>query len=626
MNKNYQSLKRISLIVLILPILSLWSCAQKETQTISVSERWQQRVEYDMDVDMDVNSHRYTGKQKITYYNNSSDTLYRVFYHLYFNAFQPNSAMDVRSRTIADPDNRVKDRIFYLNDDEIGYLRVNNLKMNGMPADSKEVGTILEVDLPKPILPNTKVEFELDFEGQVPVQIRRSGRYSSEGIAYSMAQWYPKMAEYDYQGWHANPYIGREFYGVWGDFNVKISIDSSFVVGGTGYLQNPLEIGHGYEEEGQSVNRPNSEKLTWHFHAPQVHDFMWAADPNYTHTKLKMEDGVVLHFFYVENEGNTEAWKQLPELTKKGMEYINTHFGKYPYKQFSVIMGGDGGMEYPMSTLITGNRNLQSLVGVTMHEMLHSWYHGVLGSNESLYPWMDEGFTSYASNRVMSHLFGTNRDNPQRGSYGGYYRLALSGLEEPMSTHADHYHTNMAYGSAAYNKGAVFMAQLGYVIGEKNLAKGLLRYWDEWQFKHPNPNDLIRVMEKTSGLELDWYKEYMVYTTKTIDYAVSAVEQKGDGNTSITLARLGQFPMPIDLEVTYTNGKVEIYSIPLQIMRGHKPADADGVNWIKADSWSWTHPSYELNINVGKAEIAKIVIDPSLRLADLNRENNTWTP
>ena len=208
-----------------------------------------------MEIDMDVETNRFKGIQRLVYTNNSPDELNQVFYHLYFNAFQPGSMMDVRSRTIADPDGRVKDRIFKLSQDEIGYQKIKSLTMNGKDVTFSNEGTVLEVQLPPPIQPGEVATFDMTFEGQVPVQIRRSGRDNAEGVRYSMAQWYPKMAEYDYQGWHADEYIGREFYGVWGEFDVKISIDKDYIVGGTGYLQNPLEIGHGYEEDGQTVNK-----------------------------------------------------------------------------------------------------------------------------------------------------------------------------------------------------------------------------------------------------------------------------------------------------------------------------------------------------------------------------------
>ncbi|MBT0810844.1 M1 family metallopeptidase [Litoribacter ruber] len=606
---------KISLSAFLFCLLSFAAFAQPD--------RWQQAVKYEMEVDMDVQKNQYTGTQKLSYTNNSPDTLDRLFYHLYYNAFQPNSMMDVRSRTIADPDRRVGDRINNLKSDEIGYLKVNSLTLDGKALDYEHVGTILEVNLSEPILPNSTVTLDMKFEGQVPLQIRRAGRDNEEGVRYSMSQWYPKLANYDYQGWHANPYIGREFYGNWGDFDVKITIDKSYVLGGTGYVQNPNQVGHGYEEEGQKVKSPRGKTLTWHFHAPKVHDFMWAADPNYTHDKIEMDNGVTVHHLYIKNEETEENWSKLKEYTPAAIEFMSEHFGEYPYKQYSVIQGGDGGMEYPMSTLITGHRSLGSLVGVMIHELAHSWFHGVLASNEALHPWMDEGFTSYASNLAMNELFAeTPSDDPQRGSYRGYFRLVQSGLEEPLSTHADHYHINAAYGAASYNKGAVFLEQLGYIIGKENRDQGMLKYWDTWQFKHPNPNDVIRVMEKQSGLELDWYKEYWVYTTKTIDYAVNSVDDYNGGKSKITLERKGKMPMPIDLVITYQDGSEELVYLPLVIMRGEKPEEEGMPTRIKTQRWPWTNPTIEVTIDRPKSDIKSVEIDPSGRMADVDRENN----
>src|ERR1051326_8217642 len=268
-------------------------------------DRWQQRVKYVMSIDMNVQTNRFSGKQKLDYWNNSPDTLRRVFYHLYWNAFQPNSMMDNRSRRqgtislrtdrngneVPDWDPRVGDRIQNLKPEEYGYQTILSLKMNGRSEVFKVEKTILEVNLDRPILPRSKVTFEMEFEAQVPLQIRRSGRDNpGTTVRYSMSQWYPKMCEYDYEGWHPTPYVAREFYGVWGDFDVSISIDKNYILGGTGYLQNPNQIGYGYEEPGATVNRPAGNKLTWHFLAPNVHDFMWAADPNYNHISKKVRN------------------------------------------------------------------------------------------------------------------------------------------------------------------------------------------------------------------------------------------------------------------------------------------------------------------------------------------------
>ena len=593
---------------------------------IAQSSRWQQRAEYSMNVEMDVASHRFAGTQKLVYYNNSPDTLSKVFYQLYFNAFQPGSMMDVRSRTIADPDRRVMDRIYHLKENEIGYQAINSLKQDGKALKYTAEGTVLEVELAKPILPKSRVTFDMEFEGQVPVQVRRSGRNNKEGIDYSMAQWYPKLAEYDHEGWHADPYVGREFHGVWGDFDVKITIDSAYTIAGTGYLQNAEQIGKGYANPGTTVRRPKGNKLTWHFKAPNVHDFMWAADPDYRHDIAQVPGGPALHFFY---QGDTlvQNWKQLQGFAVRAFEFLNANFGKYPYESYSVIQGGDGGMEYPMATLITGHRQFRSLVGVTVHEALHSWYQGALGTNEALYAWMDEGFTDYATQITMHYLFdgteGTGYINPLEGSYRSYFSLVQSGLEEPMTTHADHYNTNRAYGSAAYSKGAVSQHQLSYIVGHDNFMKGLRRYFNTWKFKHPERNDYVRVMEKTSGLELDWYYEHFVNTTNTIDYGMKSVEETGD-NTNITLERVGRMPMPVELYVEYTDGSTELFYIPLTIMRGVKPHDDPRVPRTILSDWPWTHPYYTFTIEKKPTSIRYMEIDPTQRMADVDRSNQSY--
>ncbi len=597
------------------------------TALFAQADRWQQRALYQMDINMDVETHRLQGTQRIVYFNNSPDDLNQVFYHLYFNAFQPGSMMDVRNQTLPDADRRVGDRISKLAANEIGYQKIKSLKVNGRAVKHTTVGTILEVILNEAIPANGSAIFDMEFEAQVPTQIRRSGRDNKEGIAYSMAQWYPKMCEYDYQGWHANPYVGREFYGIWGDFDVKITIDKDYVIGGTGYLQNPNEIGHGYQDEGVTVKYQRKQKTnTWHFLAPNVHDFMWGADPDYTHTSYQAENGPMMHFFYQENEKTKDNWEALPKIMDKAFTFINDNYGKYPYEQYTFIQGGDGGMEYPMATLITGERNLGSLVGVSVHELMHSWYQMILGTNESLYPWMDEGFTSFASSETMNHLKATKAlpgkpaDFAQQGSYGGYFALAGSGREEPMTTHSDHYTTNFAYGRAAYSKGATFLSQLRYVIGEENVAKGLQTYYNTWKFKHPNLNDFIRIMEKQSGLELDWYKEYFVHTTQQIDYGITGVNET-NGKTTVILNKVGGMPMPLDVVVKYVDGSMETFYIPLQIMRGEKPA-IEGQKRTLVKDWPWTHPYFQFVVPTEKTNILSIEIDPSKQMADVNRENN----
>ncbi|HTL10334.1 MAG TPA: M1 family metallopeptidase, partial [Chitinophagaceae bacterium] len=614
------------------------------TTAAAQPSRWQQHVKYSMDVTMDVASNKFTGKQKLLYTNNSPDTLTRLFYHLYWNAFQPNSMMDNRSRVLGqqlvngrpDWDGRVRDRILHLQPDEIGYQQVKWIKMNGVAQTMKQHETILEVVLTSPVLPKATVTLDLEFAAQVPVQIRRSGRDNAEGVRYSMSQWYPKLCEYDYEGWHPTPYVAREFYGVWGDYDVNITIDKKYLLAATGYLQNANQVGFGYETPGTKVPPSTGKTITWKFTAPNVHDFVWAADPDYIHISKPVRDGMVLHAFYKispealtkqfeafsakqqQQYGNNaknfidnyrEEWETVLENAAKVLPFMDKTFGKYPYKQYSFIQGGDGGMEYPMATLLKG-----AGTGVVFHEWMHSWYQMMMGTNESEYAWMDEGFTSYAEDLVTRNFYGKStaegyREALQRNpsdknlaqaltfipedhgdSYNAYFSLVKSGLEEPLTTHADHFNTNYAYSNAAYAKGAVFMEQLGYIVGADMRNTILLDYYHQWRFKHPNVNDLIQVGEKASGIKLDWYREYFVQTTKTIDYGIDSLWEEG-GITKIRMVNKGKMPMPIDLELTFKDGSKEMHYVPMNLMFGSKAPE--GAQQRKVyNEWNWTNPSY----------------------------------
>ncbi|HEA19894.1 hypothetical protein LCGC14_0666320 [marine sediment metagenome] len=589
---------------------------------------WQQHVDYTMEVDMNVENYQYTGSQKLEYTNNSPDSLSRVYYHLFFNAFQPGSEMDMRLQNIKDPDARMttedkKSRIATLSNEEMGFLHPSSLSQDGQKLDYNEEGTVLVVNLAKPIPPGGKTTFEMAFDGQVPLQIRRSGRNSEEGVALSMSQWYPKLAEYDFEGWHADPYIAREFQGVWGDFDVKLTIDKKYVVGGTGYLQNPQEIGHGYEAPGTKIKKEKGKTLTWHFKAPMVHDFMWAADPEYLHDTLQVENGPMLHFLYKNDKEIIENWKKLQPKTAEIMQFFNKNIGDYPYEQYSVVQGGDGGMEYAMSTLITGKRKFGSLVGVTAHEMAHSWFQHVLATNESKHEWMDEGFTTFISTLAMNQIMDENKDNPFEGTYKGYYSLVNSGLEQPQTTHADRYDNNYAYSIAAYSKGSIFLSQLGYIIGQDKLMQTIKNYYRDFKFKHPVPNDIKREAEKTSGMELDWYLTDWTQTTNTIDYGIKEVVADS-GKTKVNLVRNGLMPMPLDILVVYQDDTKETFYAPLRMMRGEKENPYPQINRTVLKDWPWAFPDYDFTIDKPIESIKAIVIDPSQLMADVKQEDNVW--
>lgn len=624
-------MKKILLLALVFNTFSL--VAQS-------SAYWQQAVDYKMEVSVDAEGFQYKGKQELVYTNNSSDTLKKVYYHLYPNAFQLGSEMADRADYIKDADARMvrkmkvdgkevkENRIQNLKPDEIGYLKISNFKQDGVTATTKTIGTILEVVLAQPILPHSKTTFTLNFEGQVPLQIRRSGRNNAEDVALSMTQWYPKIAEFDFEGWHADPYIAREFHGVWGNFDVKITIDKDYVLGGSGYLQNPNEIGHGYQDEGVVVKYPKrTKKLTWHFVAPMVHDFSWAADKEYLHDVVKGPNNVDLHFLYKSNPKILDNWKKLQPLMVQVMDFYNKNIGEYPYKQYSFIQGGDGGMEYAMCTLILGNGTLEGIFGTATHELGHSWFQHILASNESKHPWMDEGFTTYVEDLVLNEFAVKKAENPFKQNYVLYADLVKSGKEQPQSTHSDRYDENRSYSISSYIKGSIFLSQLGYLIGQDKLAETIKRYYQDFKFKHPTPNDIKRTAERVSGAELDWYLNDWTQTTNTIDYGITAVSEKAE-NTMVSLERIGRMPMPIDLDVEYTDGTVESFYIPLRMMYFVKenPSRSVGtaIKRTVLNDWTWANPKYEFTILKAKNTIKKITIDPSGLMADIQLKNNTY--
>jgi len=594
---------------------------------------WQEQADYQMNVTMNVKNFQYKGVQKVTYINNSPDTLSTVFFHLYFNAFQPNSEMDANLQTLPDPDGRMatnvgtpqrpiyESRIAKLNPNEIGYLRVKKLTQDGVPATISHESTILKVTLPTPILPHSRTVLGLDFEGQVPVMIRRAGRNSPDDVALSMAQWYPKMVAYDHKGWHTTEYLGREFYGVWGNFDVKITLDKTYLVGASGVLQNPNEIGFGYEDKGVKVPTTKSATKTWHFIAERVHDFTWAADPQYVHDKHQLADGKTIHFIYKKYK---DTWKQIQEPMLKVFDYYNQLVGKYPWPQYSFIQGGDGGMEYAMCTLMVGNEKYERLVGTAAPELAHAWFQHLLATDEAAYPWMDEGFTSYIEYLAEHQILKTKKTaNPFESAYKGYFGLVKSGLQEPTITHSDRFATNYAYSVTAYYKGLLFLTQLDYLMGNEALQKTLKRYYNEYAFKNPTPNDFIRIAEKVSGMQLQWFLNEFMETDHTADYAISKVEGKGN-KTEVTLKRVGRLPLSIDLWVTDKAGNIRYVYVPLRMTYAEKPNTYPAYPRTVLPAWGWGNPTYTFTLDMPLEDIKSITLDPENKSVDVDKENNLY--
>lgn len=583
------------------------------------SPTWAQHVAYEMDITLDTDTHRMQGEQRLTYTNNSPDTLDHVYYHLFFNAFHPNSMMAERNRHLPDPDGRIVPRIWNLGPDEIGYHRVETLTQDGQAVSFFVEDTILRAELARPLPPGRSTVFEMTFNSQVPLQTRRSGRDNLEGIDYSMAQWYPKIAGYDSRGWHADPYVGREFFAPFGSYDVRLTLPAHYIIGSTGVLQNADEIGHGYQSDpNRTYMYDPNETLTWHFVAENVHDFCWAADPDYIHEHILGEDGVSYHLLYQPDVA--QGWQPMKQWVPQLIQFFGEHIGPYPYPQFTVAQAGDGGMEYPMINLITGRRSPFSLAGVTAHEAAHEWFYGFIGSNEADYSWIDEGFVSYWTTESVANLFGQPSGN-HTGSFLGTIATDLLGTRDRFSTPADWFNTNSGFGTASYSGGQMIAEMLGYVISDELRDRWWKEMYRRHLFRHINPYDIEKVAEDVSGLKLDWYFEQWANTTRRLDYAIDGLASNRTGNTwttSVTLKRKDEIVMPADIRLTLADGSEQWVHVPLTVSHGHKPVpDA----WIVADAWGWTSPTYTFTIETpDQAVLAEL--DPLLKTPDYNRLNN----
>ena len=586
---------------------------------------YQQSAKYKMDIDVDAENFTYQGKQTLTYTNNSPDELKVVYFHLYWNAFKAGSMMDQRvGGQGKNGDSRLQkdgiSRLASIPKTEEGAQNIHWIKQNGKDLKFEIQETIMKVELATPIKPNSSTTFTMDWDAVIPMQIRRSGRNNREGIDMTVTQWYPKIAEYDYDGWATFDYVGREFHAPFSDFEVNIRIDKNYVIGAGGILENPLEV-KGYDEKA-TIKTDDKNKATWKWSAKNMLDFAWAADKDYTVENFTVLDGPKVYYVYQKSD-KTKLWSDSKPYITQFFQLMNATFGRYTYPTYSFIQGGDGGMEYGMCTMILGEANsLEGLLGLMVHEGGHSWNQQIMAYNESMRPWMDEGFTSYYENLVMHQILPPKvaTANPFVGTLNAYRNFVKRGIEEPAVWFGDHHDNGGAYSFASYVKGELFLVQLGYIMGEQNLSVTMKEFYNTWKLKHPTDRDLMHIAQKVSGMDLKWFQNYWINTTKTIDYGIKDV--KYDANsTTVTLINNGTVPMPIDFSILTKDKKVINYQIPLNMTHVWKKKDIYG-DFTTLNYWPWTQKEYTFTIPYNKSQISTLGIDFSQRLADVNMADN----
>ncbi len=591
---------------------------------------WQQRADYTIRASLDTATHTIAGSEMIRYTNNSPDTLRYVWLQLDQNIYRANS----RAVATNPADARFAGRGF-----EGGYAIASFNAVRRSTGDRPRLvrtplktainGTMLRADLDRPLAPGGSTSLEIAFEFEVPEHgSDRMGRERfPAGWLYEIAQWYPRVAVYDdVRGWNTEQYLGQgEFYLEYGDFDVSLTVPRSLVVAATGTLVNPTEVLTATErarlaralksdttvaiiaksEAGTASTRPagSTPTLTWRFRAHNVRDVAWAAAPNFVWDASGW-DGILIQSFYPP-EAHPD-WARSTEYARHSIKHYSEKWFHYPYPTAINVAGPVGGMEYPMIVFCGDRASGRGLFGVTTHEFGHEWFPMIVGNNERLYAWMDEGFNSFIN--IYSGLsFYHDTILQGRGAGEQWARFAATGRDQPPMLAADRVDPQLL-GQVEYNKPATGLYLLRHhILDDTTRFDAAFReYIRRWAFKHPTPADFFRTIEDALGEDLSWFWRGWFYRTDVVDLAVDSVTTLQDSTgttTRIFLSSPGALPMPVDLRLAFANGGTEDVRLPIEI---------------------WYLGSRYLYGRKFAADVIKVEIDPGHNFPDVRRENNMW--
>lgn len=607
----------------VLPPPAFLQAVEEGTRTLTGEpgpNYWTNTADYAIEATLSPVTNMLRGSETITYHNNSPDVLPYVLVHLRQNLHREGA---MRNRPVP-----ITGGI------EIARVRANEIELlegsRGRDAGYRIHGTVMQITLPEPIPPGGSATFDITWSFEVPVA--GAPRMGQDGEVYYLGYWYPQMAVYDdLDGWRADQYLSNgEFYMGYGTYDVKITVPEGWLVGATGTLENPSDVLTertrqrlalaatsretitivGEEERATGLSTVDSPTgaLTWHFLAEQVRDFAFGTSDQYvwdaTSANVNDRDGdgqedlAMIHAFY---RPGTASWERSAEFAQFSIEHLSDLVMPYPYPHMTTVEGIiGGGMEYPMITLIGGNRNDQTLFSVTYHEISHMWFPMIVGQNEKQYTWMDEGLTSFNTNEGKRDFWGEDAWQPIRQSY---YGIVGTGLEVEPMRHGDEYpYGTPARGIAGYSKPAVVMHALRGMIGDDRFMPIYQEYARRWAYKHPTPYDLFNTFESELGQELDWFWTSMLYETWTVDHSIADVRQE-DERTVVTIADLGLAPMPVVVRATYADGSTAEQTIPVEV---------------------WLSGARETTVTFEPGTLAYIELDPGLYTPDVNRKNNRW--
>jgi Peptidase family M1 domain len=579
---------------------------------------WQQRVDYRIRATLVPDTHELRGAETIHYLNRSPDSLPYLWLFLEQNICGKTSITE----KLDQPPLVFLGSIFDFSCKGFdGGLTLERIRLGSRDLRPQIYGTTMRVDLPRPLAPGAALDLEIGWRFTVPDY--GAGRMGRDGTLYVMGQWYPRMAVYDdVRGWNHEPYIGAgEFYLEYGSFDVAITVPAEYIVDATGALQNPLQVltqaqrsrlararrsaepiavitagEAGHPERTRPISRG---QLTWRFSADSVRDFAFAAAPNFRWDASGYK-GIVVSTLY---RPSAPEWEEANRMVREGLRYYSEQWYPYPYSHITSIEGPIEGMEYPMMTFDPRAPSREERQWVLAHELGHQWVPMVVGSNERLYPWMDEGFNTFIDLANAARYFAGSAygDTIEVHPLHLYPDHAIPGQEQPLILRPVESKDLFWTG---YQKPALMMQTLRYeVLGKERFDAAFREYLRTWAFKHPTPADFFRLMRDESGMELDWFWRDWIYTTARLDQAVDSVRTAGDSE-KVFLSNRGTMTLPLEMELTYADSTAERVRLPVEM-------------------WN-LGPRFAFRVRSGKP-VKRVVVDPRKALPDIDRSNNTWT-
>ncbi|OFY70745.1 MAG: hypothetical protein A3G23_08120 [Bacteroidetes bacterium RIFCSPLOWO2_12_FULL_37_12] len=626
---------------------------------------WQQDVHYRIKAELDDSSDKVSGTLELSYWNNSPDTLNVLYFHLYQNAFQPESYLDKlnlenKNQPVYGRNGRKK----------LGSI-AENIKVNDQPVETFLDNTILQVKLKNPVLPGAKTEISLNFKtyfDQGGVR-RRMKMFNRWGVNhYDGVHWYPRICVYDRKfGWETDQHLGKEFYGDFGCYDVELTLPQQYVLDATGELQNRTQVLPDELRKKLDVSNFKDKKLgskpsvitpyekgkfkTWIYHAENVHDFAWTADPTY---RIGEAEWNGIKCIALAQEPNASKWQESAKYTAWIIKTYSEDFGMYAYHKMIVADAQDG-MEYPMLTLDGGFYPQHQ--GLLAHEVGHNWFFGMVGNNETYRAMLDEGFTQFLTSWCMSKSYIKNKkdviserdeDLPEVKNkelqkdtlsdkdidekvrferiYNPYLSSVIERYDEPLNTHSDAFNGATGHDGGyrlVYYKTATMLYNLRYVLGDELFLKAMKDYFNTWKIAHPYPEDFRNSIIHSTGVDLNWFFDQWIETTKYIDYGIKNYHKTGNpGEYEIIFKRKGRMQMPIDFSVTDKKGKVHNYHIPNTwfVKKSNDPNTTVLPKWF---GWDRLNPVHSATVTIPDG-IQNIEIDREHFLADIDRRDNTW--